>query len=84
MATTSEKLKARFNAVFSAAPQQLEAAIFEFELYCEEATAAMLEAPTDKILMMQGRVQQAMAVLRILKECRDYKPRQPAPPAQSP
>lgn len=82
--TNADKLKARFHQVFRSASQEFEAAIFEFELYLEDASAAMAEAPVDRILVMQGRVQQAQAVLRILKECRDYKPRQPAPPAQSP
>ena len=84
MPTSAESLKARFHQVFRGAPQEFEHALFEFEKYCEEAFEAMARAPSTEILVMQGRVQQAQALLRIFKECRDYKPRQPAPPIQNP
>jgi len=73
--TTSDKLKTRFHHLFRSAPQEFEAALFEYELYCEDTMAAITDAPVDEILVMQGRVQQVQAILRILRECRDYKPR---------
>ena len=81
--TNSDKLKARFHNLFRGAPEQFEAALFEFELYCEDVANAVMVADASTIMNIQGRIQQSKAILTFLKECRDYKPR-PAPPAQSP
>jgi hypothetical protein len=82
--TDADKLKYRFHQVFRSAPQEFEAALFEFERYCEDVMLAVTKADASTILNIQGRIQQTEAILRIFKECRDYKPRQPAPPAKTP
>jgi hypothetical protein len=82
--TNADKLKARFHHLFRSAPQEFEAALFEYELYCEDVADAVVVADAGTILNIQGRIQQTRALLRILKECRDYKPHQPAPPANTP
>ncbi len=50
----------------------------EFGSYTHEALSGMAESPADKILLMQGRVQQCQALLRLFKEC-DAPSRKPAP-----
>ena len=81
--TNADKLKARFHQLFRGAPQEFEAALFEFELYCEDVANAVLLADASNILNIQGRIQQSKAVLTFLKECRDYKAR-PVAPTKSP
>ncbi len=81
--TNTDKLKARFHSLFRGAPEQFEAALFEFELYCEDVADAVIKADASTILNIQGRIQQTKAILTFLKESRDYKPRQqPAPPTR--
>jgi hypothetical protein len=82
--TTSESLKQRFHLLFRAAPEQYEAALFEFERYCDDVMGAVTVADASTILNIQGRIQQTQALLRIFKECRDYRSHQPAPPAKTP
>jgi len=39
-----------------------------FDVYATEVTVAVTEAPSDKILNMQGRAQQVLALLRLYRE----------------
>jgi hypothetical protein len=52
-----------------------------FDCYATEVTVAVTQAPSDEILRMQGRAQQCLALLRLMRECDKVKIPQP-PQAQ--
>ncbi len=62
----------------NANPEAWDGFIRSFSDYTHEAMIAMAESPADKILVMQGRVNQCQALLRLFKEC-DAPSRKPAP-----
>jgi hypothetical protein len=51
-----------------------------FDIYATEVTVQMTQAPSEEILRMQGRAQQMIALLRLMRECALVKT-PPAPPA---
>ncbi len=62
----------------NASPEVWDMFVREFDAYTNEGMSAMSEAPPDKILIAQGRVQQCRALLRLFKEC-DVPNRKPTP-----
>ncbi len=59
-------------------PEAWDGFLRSLTTYTHEAMEGMAAAPADKLLMMQGRVQQCQALIRIFKEC-DAPSRKPAP-----
>ncbi len=62
----------------NANPEAWDGFVRSFSAYTHEAMLGMTESPADKLLLMQGRVQQCQALLRLFKEC-DVPNRKPAP-----
>ncbi len=51
-----------------------------FDAYVTEITVAVTQAPPAEILVMQGRAQQGLALLRVFKECGITPTKPPSPP----
>jgi hypothetical protein len=65
----------------NAAPETWDNLVQTFDIYATEVTVAVTQAPADCILVMQGRAQQCLALLRLMREC-DRQNNSPAAPAQ--
>lgn len=62
----------------NANPEAWDAFLRSISVYTQEAMEGMAAAPADKLLLMQGRVQQCQALLRVFNEC-GAPSRKPAP-----
>ncbi len=60
-------------------PVLWEAFVDTFDAYSMEVTVAVTQAPPAEILVMQGRAQQCLAMLRVFKECTLPPKSSPAP-----
>lgn len=61
----------------NANPKAFDAFVETMDVYATEVTLQLTAAPQTEILNMQGRAQQCLALLRMLRECAP-----PAPPPQ--
>lgn len=62
----------------NANPEAWEGFLRSLDNYTHEVLTQLADAPADKLLGMQGRVNQCRAFLRVFKEC-DAPSRKPAP-----
>lgn len=67
--TSTTSLKKLANVLKNAEPEGFDRFIKELASYTHEITVAVTEAPPEEILCMQGRAQQARAMLRVFEEC---------------
>lgn len=77
--TSRKSLKTYLHFLRNAAPEEFDRFVKELATYTDEVTVAVTEAPPDAILNMQGRAQQAIAMLRLFEECHT-PPKQPFQP----
>lgn len=78
--TSPAKLKQSMLFLRNAAPEEFVNFLKELESYVMEITVAVTDAPASDVLLLQGRAQQARALLRSLAECHlQPKPRPPTP-----
>lgn len=52
-----------------AAPQEFQLFLNQFELYTNDVTVAVTNAPADQVLVAQGMARQCRALLRAFVEC---------------
>lgn len=67
--TSVVSLKKLANVLRNAEPEGFDRFLKELAAYTDEVTVAVTEAPPEEILCMQGRAQQARAILRVFAEC---------------
>lgn len=66
---TLDPLKEAFNRLRKAHPEEFNHAINALAIYVAEVVTAVVDAPQDQVLEMQGRARQAKAILRAFREC---------------
>lgn len=64
----------------NASPEGWDQFLAAFDAYATEITVAVTQAPPAEILIMQGRAQQALALLRMFRECHITPTKPPSPP----
>jgi hypothetical protein len=76
---TTDKILQRFALrLKNADPSGWDSFVEAFDVYTTEVTVAVTQAPAAEILVMQGRAQQCLALLRVFRECANAAPKPPA------
>lgn len=79
--TTTQMMQQYMLRLKNSSPEGWDDFVQVFDVYATEVTVAVTQAPSEEILRMQGRAQQCLAILRIMRECDKVKT-PPAPQAQ--
>lgn len=79
--SSENAIKARFHALYRAAPLVYDEAVLEFERFEEDALRAIYHADASSILQAQGVAKQTTYILSLLLSAKTYAPKAPTPPA---
>lgn len=66
---TLDPLKEAFNRLRKSNPDEFNHALNALATYTAEVVSAVVDAPQEQVLEMQGRARQAKAILRAFREC---------------
>lgn len=69
MSANADPLMVALNRLRKCNPDEFAHTINSLAIYTAEVLTAMVDAPQDQILEMQGRARQAKAFLRAFREC---------------